>query len=242
MLSLFQFSIRGLLSGMALVSLGIAALVNAGPLWQGIMWGVALYALTAAILLVVYRRSETRAFWLGFTIFGWLYLLLFLTSQAPAQFQFWSRSDPLKYSDLLATRLAETVHAYLPESRRLMQVAVTPPTAPSAGGSTTGSMPMAGGYEGGMSPMSSGMAAPGDMDMMVGMDGSMNGMMSRSSGSMMPGGMMMSGMTGPTMVANVNYVPLENFQHVFHALALLLVAAVGGKTCQIIHRTKPAAP
>jgi hypothetical protein len=42
-----------------------------------------------------------------------------------------------------------------------------------------------------------------------------------------------------TTMANANYVPLENFMQVFHALALLLAAAIGGKTCQFIYRTRP---
>jgi hypothetical protein len=61
----------------------------------------------------------------------------------------------------------------------------------------------------------------------------------------MPGGMMasmmggMGPMGGVAMAPNPSYVPIEYFQQIFHALALLLVAAVGGKTCQIIYRTRP---
>jgi hypothetical protein len=224
MASLFQFSIRGLLWAVTFLAVGMAALLNANGLWQGLSWGLAIYALTAAILLAVYRREEMRAFWLGFAVFGWLYLLMFLTSQAPAQFQFWVRSDPLRYQDLFATQLAQWSHQnLLPETRRVAQIEVTLPPGPS------------------MTGMSSG---PGDMDaMMGGASGPPGGM--PGAGGMMPGGMMasmmggMGPMGGVAMAPNPSYVPIEYFQQIFHALALLLVAAVGGKTCQIIYRTRP---
>ncbi len=229
MASLFQFSIRGLLWAITVLAVGMAALLNANALWQGLAWGLALYALTAAILLVVYRRAEQRAFWLGFAVFGWSYLLLFLTSQAPAQSQFWIRSDPLRYYSLLATQLAEWSHAnLLPESRRVAQIQLTLPADP-------------------MAPAMSGAPGGGDMSaMMGGTSGPPGGM--PGGGGMMPGGMgpgmgnMMGGMGpmgGIAMAANPNYVPLETFTQIFHALALLLVAAVGGKTCQVVYRTRP---
>ena len=239
MLSLFQFSMRGLLVGIAVVSLGIAALVNAGPLWQGIMWGVALYALTAAILLVVYRRDQSRAFWLGFTLFGWLYLLLVLTSQIPNLTQTWFRTDALRYEDLLATRLAQSIYDFLPESRRFAASAVTPP-ASTGDGTAPGGGPM---LVTGMDTMMTGGGMPGGSGSMM-PGGMMGGDMGPGGpGSMMSSGMMgggMPSMMGPAMVANPNYVPPENFKQVFHALVLLLVAAIGGKTCQFIYRTRPS--
>lgn len=216
MASLFQFSIRGLLWAVTILAVGMAALLNANGIWQGLSWALVLYALTASILLVVYRREEKRAFWLGFATFGWLYLLLFLTSQ-----QSWVRIGPLRYHNLLATQLAQWSHAnLLPESRRVEQIQVTlpaDPLAPSMQGE----------------PGSSDLAA-----MMGGMSGSPDGM--PGAGGMMPG--MMTGMGpmgGIAMAPNPSYIPLENFQQIFHALALLLAAAIGGKTCQVIYRTRP---
>src|SRR5688572_8646499 len=98
--SLFQFSIRGLLYAVTFLAVAIAALLNANGLWQGLAWGAALYALSSAILLTVYRQAEPRAFWLGFAVFGWSYLALFLTAQFPMLTQTWYRSDPLRYEDL----------------------------------------------------------------------------------------------------------------------------------------------
>lgn len=231
MASLFQFSIRGLLWAVTILAVGMAALLNASGIWQGLSWALVLYALTAAILLVIYRREEKRAFWLGFATFGWLYLLLFLTSQAPSQFQFWIRSDPLRYQDLAATQLAQWSHAnLLPESRRVAQIQVTLPAVSSMNGMADS-------------------AGGGDMagmmgQMMGGTSGPPGGM--PGAGGMEPGGDMMSGMMtgmdpmgGVAMAPNPSYVPLENFQQIFHALVLLLAAAIGGKTCQIIYRTRP---
>jgi hypothetical protein len=226
MARLFQFSIRGLLWAVTFLAVGIAALVNANGIWQGLSWGLALYALTASILLVVYRREEKRAFWLGFAVFGWMYLFLFLTSQAPAQSQFWIRTDSLRYENLLATQLAQWSHQHLlPESRRVAEITVSQPA----------------GYSGPM-PGMPGMAG-GDMSemMMGGTPAGMPGGAMPGVGGMMP--QMMGGMGpmgGTAMAPNPQYVPLEYFTQIFHALLLMLVAAIGGKTCQLIYRTRPA--
>jgi hypothetical protein len=234
MARLFQFSIRGLLWAVTFLAVGIAALINANGLWQGAIWGLVLYGLTAAILLAVYRREQTRAFWLGFAVFGWLYLALFLTSLGPAQLQFWTRADPLKHEDLITTRLAYLAHQnLLPPSRRDQQIAVAYPPAQPPGGET-GAYNVALGSMPGMGPSAGGSMMSGGGGMMP--------------GAGMPGMPGMPGMTGfgppgggtfTMMVTNPNYVPIENFSNIFHALCLLLIAAIGGKTCQLIYRTRP---
>jgi len=228
MARLFQFSVRGLLWAVTFLAVGIAALLNANGLWQGAMWGLALYALTAAVLLVLYRREEKRAFWLGFAVFGFAYLLLLIVSQ-----QSWLRITPLRQRELFATQLAQLAHDnLLPQSRRDQQVAVTYPPAQPPGGEAGAAM---------AEFMNATMAgAPPGAGMMPGADGPMPGMVGGGPG-MMAGSRSapMSG-TFTMMVANPNYVPIENFTHIFHALCLLLIAAIGGKTCQLIYRTRPA--
>jgi hypothetical protein len=221
MARVFQFSIRGLLVAVTFLAVGIAALINANGIWLGLSWGLVLYALTAAVLLVGYRRNEPRAFWLGFAVFGWLYLALFLLSLAPAQLQFWVRTDPLKHNDLLATQVAQWAHqSLLPESRRVQLIAAPnpPPQGPNS--------------------------QPGGMgsDMMASMmgSGSMPGGGPMSPAAMMGGAMDPFGRAYAPMVDNPNYVPIETFTHTFHAFCLLLVAAIGGKTCQFIYRTRPS--
>ncbi|HUE74665.1 MAG TPA: hypothetical protein VMP01_27605 [Pirellulaceae bacterium] len=230
MASLYQFSIRGLLWAVTILAVGMAALLNANGLWQGLSWGLVLYALTASILLVVYRRSEQRAFWVGFSVFGWAYLLLFLTSQYPTLpfSQSPHRKDPFREKELLATQLAQWSHEnLLPESRRVAEIQVTLPADASMNG-------MPGNPGGGdMGGMMEGMGAGG---MMPGAGGMMPGSGMPGMGGMMTG---MGPMGGVAMAPNPSYVPLEYFQQIFHALALLLAAAIGGKTCQVIYRTRP---
>ncbi|HZL86941.1 MAG TPA: hypothetical protein VFB96_01080 [Pirellulaceae bacterium] len=81
MTSLFQFSIRTLLVAVAIAAVGVAALLNANLWWEAATWLVALGLVGSGILLSVYRQGEQRAFWLGFVIFGSLYLaVLFSTA------------------------------------------------------------------------------------------------------------------------------------------------------------------
>ena len=207
--SFFQFSIRGLLCTISLMAIGLAALLNANSIWQGLAWALALYALTAASCLVLYRQSEQRAFWFGFAVFGGLYLFLFLLSQ-----QSWVFIGPLSQGELLGSRLAYWSHeTLLPQSRRTEYVQVPAPADPFGPGTAAGMGPPAmtgnpmSGYGGGSMPMMSG-----------------------------AGG---SPMSGAVLVANPSFVPLNTYTNVFHALCLLLAAAVGGKTCQLACRTRP---
>ena len=216
MARLFQFSVRGMLWAVTILAIGIAALLNANGIWLGLTWALALYALTAAGFLFIYRRGEQRAFWLGFAVFGALYLLLFLVSQ-----QSWFYVGPLAQNDLLATRLAYWSHGtLLPESRRTEYIQVQAPADPF----------------GPNDPVGMGSSMPGG-NMLGG--GSMPGAMGPGMGAMMS-----SAGGGPTSgtipMPNPNFVPLQTYTYIFHALGLLLIAAVGGKTCQVIYRTRPA--
>jgi hypothetical protein len=71
-----RYSIRQLILGMALVGLACVALRNAGPVWVAVLLGGVLILLGAAIPLALFREGQQRAFWFGFGLFGWLYLLV----------------------------------------------------------------------------------------------------------------------------------------------------------------------
>jgi hypothetical protein len=218
---LFQFSIRKLLIGVTFTAVGIAALLNANSLWEGTVWGMVLYAMVAAVLLSHYREGASRAFWLGFAAFGWTYLAVFLTSQLPAQTQNWYRTDPLRYETLITTRFAHLAYEHLlPKSRQLEQI----PAAGEADAAST---------------YSTGSAADaGDVTAMTGSaDGAppaIRSMYTQLGGSFRP-----AGGPFPLMVANPDYVSFDSFVQIFHALCLLLIAAAGGKICQIMYRTRP---
>ncbi|MHC4178427.1 MAG: hypothetical protein ACYSWU_13020 [Planctomycetota bacterium] len=72
----WQFSVFGLLVLVAFVSVACAALVYASLWWASICPTGAVIAQLVAVLGVVYRRGSARAFWLGFAVLGWGYLLL----------------------------------------------------------------------------------------------------------------------------------------------------------------------
>ena len=102
MASLFQFSIRSLLVAVTIAAVGVAALLNANLWWEGGTWLVALGLLAVGILLCIYRRQEQRAYWLGFVIFGGLYLGLIVITAAIG-----------KYNDLLPSQLSQFAYHWI---------------------------------------------------------------------------------------------------------------------------------
>jgi hypothetical protein len=183
MARLFQFSIRSLLVAVTIASVGIAALLNANGWWEATVWLAALFTLSAAVLLVVYRRDQTRAFWLGFVVFGGMYLALLLFPFSNNVFQ---------YNSLVTTKLLALVYeSVLPESRRQDSTAAPVQVAESDYATNTS-------YPVGPIP----------------------------------------GLPPPT-IPNPNFIPPGNFINIGQALWLLLIAAAGGKVCQLIYRTRP---
>ena len=65
-------SILGLMIFVLACGVGTAALTASTAIWDSIVFSATLLILTAAILLAVHGR---RAFWLGFALFGWAYLV-----------------------------------------------------------------------------------------------------------------------------------------------------------------------
>jgi hypothetical protein len=58
------------------IAVGLAAITNPSAFWEGTVFALGLILLFTAILGVLYREGGGRAFWLGFSIFGWgIYLL-----------------------------------------------------------------------------------------------------------------------------------------------------------------------
>ncbi len=69
-----KFSLASLLFLVLIAALGCAALVNANDTWRQSMVTLVLSVLLIATLATAVNRS--RAFALGFTVAGWIYLLL----------------------------------------------------------------------------------------------------------------------------------------------------------------------
>jgi len=77
---MLRFSIRQLLIVTALLAVAFVALLNASPWWAAAMSSGVLLTLSAAIVLAIYREGQGRAFWIGFSVLGWVYLALLAAS------------------------------------------------------------------------------------------------------------------------------------------------------------------
>jgi hypothetical protein len=77
----FRFSISSLLGVVLIISVALAALRGSADVWDGCLLGLTLLILLTAILLAVHRTDRKRAYWLGFSLFGWAYLIATLLPQ-----------------------------------------------------------------------------------------------------------------------------------------------------------------
>ena len=213
MASFFQFSVRSLLVGLTIACVGIAALLNAGPWWEAAVWSGTLLILSFSILLIVYRRREGRSFWLGFAVLGWLYAGVVVHSWTPYANPNYTRRDPLAQQSLITTRLAQLAYdSLLPKTKT--QQRIPPPATATNQGLSKGEVFMANEAAG------AGNGAAGallQLDVLT----------------------FTTLTAGTTTILNADYVPIASFLHIAHALWLLLIAVIGGKTCQLIYHTRP---
>jgi hypothetical protein len=70
-----RITIASLLGIVAFVGVAFAALHDPTDTWDAILLGLTLLLLLASVLLAVHRSGALRAFWQGFSLFGWAYLL-----------------------------------------------------------------------------------------------------------------------------------------------------------------------
>jgi hypothetical protein len=70
-----RFSVSRALVFVALVALGIAALLHASSPWADVVFTADLGLLVLAPLAAAYRRAAERASWAGLALCGWAYLL-----------------------------------------------------------------------------------------------------------------------------------------------------------------------
>jgi hypothetical protein len=73
-----RFNIANLRAVVFILGVGFAALRDSSDLWESGIFTLTLAALLISIPLAVYRLGSRRAFWLGFALFGWIYLGLSL--------------------------------------------------------------------------------------------------------------------------------------------------------------------
>jgi hypothetical protein len=72
----FRFSLARLICVVLAIALALAALVNASRGGAALLFTTTLVALLIAPLGILYRRGPKRAFWVGFSFLGSVYLLL----------------------------------------------------------------------------------------------------------------------------------------------------------------------
>jgi hypothetical protein len=70
-----RFTIRSLLLVISFVGVAVAALRASTDAWDGWLLGLTMLGLLTSVLLAVHRTDRRRAFWLGFALFGWAYLV-----------------------------------------------------------------------------------------------------------------------------------------------------------------------
>jgi hypothetical protein len=81
-----RISLSTVLAIVAVVALGLAGMVSASRLATAAMGTVTLALLLAAILAAWLRAGSDRAFWVGFALFGWTYLVLVNSDWVGGQF------------------------------------------------------------------------------------------------------------------------------------------------------------
>jgi hypothetical protein len=81
----FRFSIASLLGLVVFIAIAVAALRAAAGGWDSALFSTVVAMLLISVLLAVHRRDQRRAFWVGFALFGWVYLAASMVTQIEAR-------------------------------------------------------------------------------------------------------------------------------------------------------------
>jgi hypothetical protein len=77
-MSLIRFNIASLLVVVLVLRVGFAALRESSDFWESGLFTLTLSVLLVSSLFSIHRSEARRAFWMGFSLFGWTYLALSL--------------------------------------------------------------------------------------------------------------------------------------------------------------------
>src|SRR6516165_9214735 len=75
-----RLTIANLMIVVLYVGLGFAALRNADEFWASATFTLAILAVSVAVVVAVARKGRARLTWLGFAVFGWASLLIWLST------------------------------------------------------------------------------------------------------------------------------------------------------------------
>jgi hypothetical protein len=74
----FRFHLGAIVILIPLLAIGFAALRESNEIWDITILSLTLGVLLISILFAIHRTETRRAFWLGFALFGWIYVGLSL--------------------------------------------------------------------------------------------------------------------------------------------------------------------
>ena len=142
-----RMSIRTMLGLVAFIALACVGLARENAVWSSLMFTAALATTSFAILAAIFRRGEQQAFWIGFALFGWLYLWM---AHWPSEFQGVGLNQPASWNmqtdesgPLATTRLlVYSYNHWLPKARTLpVEVTSAPSVDPNAPFGAVGAFP-----------------------------------------------------------------------------------------------------
>lgn len=81
----FRFTIASLIGLVLFAAISAAALRAANDFWDCIVSSLTLGCLLVSVLLAIHRTGPRRAFWIGFALFGGVYLLASLVPSVEAR-------------------------------------------------------------------------------------------------------------------------------------------------------------
>jgi hypothetical protein len=125
----FKISIAGMMLAVAVVALGVVGLKEGTELWASATFTLTVVILLGAILNAWHGRGSRRAFWAGFLLFGWAYLIWVFR---PWTYQNTQLNVPPTLTGVLLDVVHERIHVepqYIPNPN-LTAGAVTVPTIP----------------------------------------------------------------------------------------------------------------